>query len=170
MSNRTRLALLSPEAVERICPGTQPNPVNFDAVVKRISEAGSFAPGPQLGAIFGVGFSVDRPISPQRITERNDSMAERVGFEPTVGLRLHLISSQARSTELRHLSAMASTLANRPKEAKSRLDPQGMDRLAALGVACYRARRSRGILSIREGPIGSRRPEKLEPTHWREMI
>ena len=59
MSNRTRLALLSPEAVERICPGTQPNPVNFDAVVKRISEAGSFAPGPQLGAIFGVGFSVD---------------------------------------------------------------------------------------------------------------
>ena len=32
-------------------------------------------------------------------------MAERVGFEPTVPLRVHLISSQARSTELRHLSA-----------------------------------------------------------------
>ena len=34
-------------------------------------------------------------------------MAERVGFEPTVPLRVHLISSQARSTELRHLSAGA---------------------------------------------------------------
>ncbi len=34
-------------------------------------------------------------------------MAERVGFEPTEGLHLHLISSQARSTELRHLSAGA---------------------------------------------------------------
>ena len=32
-------------------------------------------------------------------------MAERVGFEPTEGLHLHLISSQARSTGLRHLSA-----------------------------------------------------------------
>ncbi len=32
------------------------------------------------------------------------SLAERVGFEPTVPLRVHLISSQARSTELRHLS------------------------------------------------------------------
>ena len=32
-------------------------------------------------------------------------MAERVGFEPTEGLPLHLISSQARSTGLRHLSA-----------------------------------------------------------------
>ena len=90
-------------------------------------------------------------------------MAERVGFEPTVGLRLHLISSQARSTELRHLSAMASTLANRPKEAKPPLDSQGMDRLAALGVACYRARRSRGILSIGEAPIGSGDPKNWSP-------
>jgi hypothetical protein len=36
-----------------------------------------------------------------------DSMAERVGFEPTVPLQVHLISNQARSTELRHLSAGA---------------------------------------------------------------
>ena len=31
-------------------------------------------------------------------------MAERVGFEPTVPLQVHLISNQARSTWLRHLS------------------------------------------------------------------
>ena len=31
-------------------------------------------------------------------------MAEREGFEPPVPLRVHLISSQARSTGLRHLS------------------------------------------------------------------
>ena len=31
-------------------------------------------------------------------------MAERVGFEPTVPLQVHLISNQARSTGLRHLS------------------------------------------------------------------
>ncbi len=36
-------------------------------------------------------------------------LAERVGFEPTEGLRPHLISSQARSTGLRHLSAEAET-------------------------------------------------------------
>ena len=41
----------------------------------------------------------------ERVSEQKDSMAERVGFEPTVPLRVHLISSQARSTELRHLSA-----------------------------------------------------------------
>ncbi len=34
-------------------------------------------------------------------------MAERVGFEPTVPLQVHLISNQARSTGLRHLSAAA---------------------------------------------------------------
>ena len=34
-----------------------------------------------------------------------EELAERVGFEPTEGLHLHLISSQARSTGLRHLSA-----------------------------------------------------------------
>jgi hypothetical protein len=32
-------------------------------------------------------------------------LAERVGFEPTDGQAHHLISSQARSTGLRHLSA-----------------------------------------------------------------
>ncbi len=36
-------------------------------------------------------------------------MAERVGFEPTEELPPHLISSQARSTGLRHLSARAET-------------------------------------------------------------
>ncbi len=38
-------------------------------------------------------------------------MAEREGFEPPVDLRLHLISNQARSTGLRHLSARARNLA-----------------------------------------------------------
>ena len=38
-------------------------------------------------------------------------MAERVGFEPTVPLRVHLISSQGRSTGLRHLSARSRNLA-----------------------------------------------------------
>ena len=32
-------------------------------------------------------------------------VAERVGFEPTVPVKVHLISNQARSTGLRHLSA-----------------------------------------------------------------
>ena len=35
-------------------------------------------------------------------------LAERVGFEPTEGLHLHLISNQARSTGLRHLSRFVS--------------------------------------------------------------
>ena len=41
-------------------------------------------------------------------------MAERVGFEPTVPLQVHLISNQARSTELRHLSAGAEASRIRP--------------------------------------------------------
>ena len=40
-------------------------------------------------------------------------MAERVGFEPTVPFRVHLISSQARSTGLRHLSDQAQTYRRR---------------------------------------------------------
>ena len=34
----------------------------------------------------------------------NDLLAEREGFEPPVAFRLRLISSQVRSTGLRHLS------------------------------------------------------------------
>ena len=47
-----------------------------------------------------------------KVSAAADSMAERVGFEPTVPLQVHLISNQARSTELRHLSegAQASNL------------------------------------------------------------
>ena len=48
-----------------------------------------------------------RVIAIRRMT----GMAERVGFEPTVPLRVHLISSQARSTGLRHLSAAAKAIA-----------------------------------------------------------
>ena len=40
-------------------------------------------------------------------------MAERVGFQPTVPFRVHLISSQARSTGLRHLSDQAQTYRRR---------------------------------------------------------
>jgi hypothetical protein len=36
VSNRIRLALLSPELVERICRGTQPDTLTADALVKRI--------------------------------------------------------------------------------------------------------------------------------------
>ena len=43
-------------------------------------------------------------------------MAERVGFEPTVPFRVHLISSQARSTGLRHLSDQAQTYRRRAGE------------------------------------------------------
>jgi hypothetical protein len=45
------------------------------------------------------------------------AMAERVGFEPTVPLRVHLISSQARSTGLRHLSAVAKAIAGERQRA-----------------------------------------------------
>ena len=43
------------------------------------------------------------------LTERGNrtQVAERVGFEPTDEQAHHLISSQARSTGLRHLSARA---------------------------------------------------------------
>ena len=47
-----------------------------------------------------------------RGSERQGKMAERVGFEPTEGLHLHLISSQARSTGLRHLSESAKLAAS----------------------------------------------------------
>ena len=53
-------------------------------------------------------------------------MAERVGFEPTEGLHLHLISSQARSTGLRHLSARPERLANAPSTAGSPHAPTGL--------------------------------------------
>jgi hypothetical protein len=39
-------------------------------------------------------------------TRMQDAMAEREGFEPPIALRLCLISSQVRSTGLRHLSAL----------------------------------------------------------------
>src|SRR5262245_43023276 len=38
--------------------------------------------------------------------EQSAKLAEREGFEPPVGLLLHLISSQAHSTRLWHLSAI----------------------------------------------------------------
>ena len=52
-----------------------------------------------LGVSGSLGGQAPRSNYPKRL-------AERVGFEPTEGLPLHLISSQARSTELRHLSAI----------------------------------------------------------------
>ena len=48
---------------------------------------------------------------------RMTGLAERVGFEPTVPLRVHLISSQARSTGLRHLSAAAKAIAGERQRA-----------------------------------------------------
>jgi hypothetical protein len=53
------------------------------------------------------GFSRSNSRCMREVSASADSMAERVGFEPTDPLRGHLISSQARSTELRHLSAGA---------------------------------------------------------------
>ena len=43
VSNRIRLALLSPEIVERICRGTQPDTLSADALVKRIELPPSWA-------------------------------------------------------------------------------------------------------------------------------
>ncbi len=54
-----------------------------------------------------------RAIAVGRVT----GLAERVGFEPTVPLRVHLISSQARSTGLRHLSATAKAIAGERQRA-----------------------------------------------------
>src|SRR5262245_32314925 len=45
------------------------------------------------------------PPPTSRAPAEGRELAEREGFEPPVGLLLHLISSQARSTGLRHLSA-----------------------------------------------------------------
>ena len=46
--------------------------------------------------------------TPRRASGSGGLLAERVGFEPTEGLHLHLISNQARSTGLRHLSRSVS--------------------------------------------------------------
>ncbi len=46
--------------------------------------------------------------TPRRASGSGGLLAERVGFEPTEGLHLHLISNQARSTGLRHLSRFVS--------------------------------------------------------------
>ena len=53
-----------------------------------------------------VFFRVDRRCA-VKVSTSADSMAERVGFEPTVPFQVHLISNQARSTGLRHLSERA---------------------------------------------------------------
>ncbi len=49
------------------------------------------------------------------LAARTPKLAEREGFEPPVGLRLHLISSQAHSTRLWHLSARGRQASNRPR-------------------------------------------------------
>ncbi len=68
-------------------------------------------------------------------------MAEREGFEPTVPLRVHLISSQARSTGLRHLSDSAEAIAG--------LRGGASDEVRRLSAVCsgrgYSAARSRFI-------------------------
>ena len=61
-----------------------------------------------------------------KVSATADSMAERVGFEPTVPVKVHLISNQARSTELRHLSAGA--------EASRNPSPRATDRMLHLSI------------------------------------
>ena len=73
------------------------------------------------------------------VSAAEDSVAERVGFEPTVPLRVHLISSQARSTELRHLSAGAeASKIGREVGGRSRFGSPGGKggRFAAPGASC----------------------------------
>ena len=49
------------------------------------------------------------PEHARKVSATQDSVAERVGFEPTVPLPVRLISNQVRSTKLRHLSAIGET-------------------------------------------------------------
>ena len=49
------------------------------------------------------------PEHARKVSATQDSVAERVGFEPTVPLPVRLISNQVRSTKLRHLSAGGET-------------------------------------------------------------
>ena len=59
------------------------------------------------------GNLTDAEIEPNRslagirhVTQKGERLAEREGFEPPVPFRAHLISSQAPSTGLGHLSAL----------------------------------------------------------------
>ena len=73
------------------------------------------------------GFSFNGLFRTREVSIPRDPMAERVGFEPTVPLRVHLISSQARSTRLRHLSAGAEA-----SKDPSRGRPPGASRIVAV--------------------------------------
>jgi len=55
--------------------------------------------------------SGERPVRSKCMKNRRIQVAERVGFEPTVGLRLRLISSQVHSTTLPPLQRWAAILA-----------------------------------------------------------
>ena len=76
----------------------------------------------------------------RKVSASRDSMAERVGFEPTVPLQVHLISNQARSTGLRHLSAageasrIPSVWATPVRDRRILVSTWG--RFAALGPSC----------------------------------
>jgi translation initiation factor IF-1 len=96
-------------------------------------------------------------------------MAERVGFEPTVPFRVHLISSQARSTGLRHLSDQAQTyrrLAGGPAAACA-AQPEPL-------TCAVRSRRDRGLRApgVEGKPEGKRlaRDDLLQATGTVEKI
>ena len=72
-------------------------------------------------------------------------MAERVGFEPTVPFRVHLISSQARSTGLRHLSDQAQTYRRRAAEPAAACAAQAEPLTCAVRRPRGRGLRAKGI-------------------------
>ena len=51
----------------------------------------------------------DQGIRVNSLLDKRNDLAERVGFEPTLPFRVNLISSQAPSAGLGHLSAINST-------------------------------------------------------------
>ena len=92
-------------------------------------------------------------------------MAERVGFEPTVPFRVHLISSQARSTGLRHLSDQAQTYRRRAGEPAAACAAQSEPLTCAV-----RSPRGRGLRA--KGDEGKRlaRDDLLQATGTVEKI
>ena len=81
-------------------------------------------------------------------------MAERVGFEPTVPVKVHLISNQARSTGLRHLSAGGHPSKNRRFWGR----PEGGQR-----ENCDSGAISRSLACVLASPLLKNRQAPVDP-------
>ena len=81
--------------------------------------------GASKGCVEG---SLVRAIIARGLSGQATSLAEREGFEPPVPLRVHLISSQAHSTRLCHLSAEPGKLASRCDPSPLRSSPRAARR------------------------------------------